>query len=351
MSERKQRNRAPITERERQRRIQKKKAIRRKKRILIAKRLIAVSILVIVVVFALNKLTSINNDSNKKATPVSVSVMKNASGNERDENGRVISDVNEALGIDIYSPKNLEGEELYNTLSMLASKSEKYASIYNNINLYPEKLLNAVCNNAEMADFVLNYSGISINTSNNFSNSKNNNLRNTNAVLTKEEKNAEFPLFLQWDERWGYEEYGDTFVGVSGCAPTCVSMVVFALTGDENDTPDVVARYAKENDYYLRGTGTKWTFLTEGVKNFGIRGKEIALNKKQIISELKKGHPIICSMKSGIFTAQGHFIVLVGINGDKIIVNDPNSIAKSQCLWDYEVLEAEIKNLWSYSAK
>lgn len=31
----------------------------------------------------------------------------------------------------------------------------------------------------------------------------------------------------------------------------------------------------------------------------------------------------------------------------KIKVNDPNCIRRS-CLWDYEVLEPQIKNLWAY---
>ena len=28
---------------------------------------------------------------------------------------------------------------------------------------------------------------------------------------------AEVPLFLQWDQRWGYKEYGNTVMGISGC--------------------------------------------------------------------------------------------------------------------------------------
>ena len=40
------------------------------------------------------------------------------------------------------------------------------------------------------------------------------------------------PLFLQFDERWGYTPYGFTVGGISGCAPTCLSMVAYYLTGD-----------------------------------------------------------------------------------------------------------------------
>ena len=36
---------------------------------------------------------------------------------------------------------------------------------------------------------------------------------------------GEIPLFLQWDERWGYRSYGGDFLAVTGCGPTALSMV------------------------------------------------------------------------------------------------------------------------------
>lgn len=55
-------------------------------------------------------------------------------------------------------------------------------------------------------------------------------------------------------------------------------------------------------------------------------------------------------MRPGDFTSTGHFIVLVGIEDGKIRVNDPNSRARSQVLWEYDRLESQINNLWSYTA-
>lgn len=54
--------------------------------------------------------------------------------------------------------------------------------------------------------------------------------------------------------------------------------------------------------------------------------------------------------RPGDFTSTGHFIVLVGIEDGKIRVNDPNSRARSQVLWEYDRLESQINNLWSYTA-
>ena len=62
-------------------------------------------------------------------------------------------------------------------------------------------------------------------------------------------KKGEYPLLLQWDERWGYGDYGTSCVAVSGCAPTVISMAVAGLTGEDSITPYTVASYAQENGY------------------------------------------------------------------------------------------------------
>ena len=33
------------------------------------------------------------------------------------------------------------------------------------------------------------------------------------------------PLLFQWDQRWGYDRYAGELMGLSGCDPTCLSMV------------------------------------------------------------------------------------------------------------------------------
>ena len=152
---------------------------------------------------------------------------------------------------------------------------------------------------------------------------------------------------LQWDQRWGYVSYGSSDIALSGCAPTCLSMVIVGLTGNHNATPNKIAKYAQDNGYYLKGTGTSWSLLTEGASYLGVEGREISLSKKTVQTALQQGQPIICSVGPGDFTTEGHFIVLTGMKYGKIKVNDPNCIRRS-CLWDYEVLEPQIKNLWAY---
>ena len=73
--------------------------------------------------------------------------------------------------------------------------------------------------------------------------------------------------------------------------------------------------------------------MTEAALNFRVAGTEIALSESSVTEELNAGHPIICSMKQGDFTTDGHFIVLTG----------------SSRTWDYTTLEPQIENLWSFT--
>ena len=54
-------------------------------------------------------------------------------------------------------------------------------------------------------------------------------------------------------------------------------------------------------------------------------------------------------MRRGDFTTTGHFIVLVGMKDGKICVYDYDSKKRSKKLWDYETLESQINNLWSFT--
>ncbi len=156
------------------------------------------------------------------------------------------------------------------------------------------------------------------------------------------------PLLLQWDKRWGYKKYGDGMIAFTGCAPTCLSMVSVYLTGDTSLDPLYIANKAEKEGYYVEGVGSDWSVMTAFAKELGLDAKELPLDKNTVIRCLESGEPIICAMGPGDFTETGHFIVLSGIEDGKIKINDPNSIANSKKLWDFEDISGQIKNLWRY---
>ena len=227
------------------------------------------------------------------------------------------------------------GADARRRLEKMAEDNEKVRTILDNADQYPEDLLELLANNEETADFVLDYPQ----------------KKDLAPAESIGDMSGGIPLLLQWDERWGYAIYRDNMIAINGCGPTALAMVAAGLTGDAGITPDRVARYAAEQGYYEGDAGTSWTLMTEGAAAFGVIGQEIGLSREQVFAELESGHPVICSMRPGDFTSTGHFIVLVGIEDGKIRVNDPNSRARSQVLWEYDRLESQINNLWSYTAE
>ena len=162
---------------------------------------------------------------------------------------------------------------------------------------------------------------------------------------------GKIPLFLQWDERWGYTPYGDGWIGDSGCGPTCMAMVVCGLTGDTKQNPLTIAAFCEEQGYYIPDVGTSWDLMTTGAEHFGIHGTETEITEQEILAQLSENHPMICSMSPGDFTKGGHFIVLTEIteNG-MILLNDPNSRIHSEKQWNPEDLIPQIKHIWYYTS-
>ena len=159
---------------------------------------------------------------------------------------------------------------------------------------------------------------------------------------------SEVPAFYQWDQRWGYKTYGSNCMGVTGCGPTCLSMVAVYLTGDTSLNPAVIADYAMNNGYYDYEymSGTFWTLMTDGANGLGFESIEITVDEDRIINNLNVGNPIVCIMGPGIFTTEGHFIVLTGYENGKFRINDPFSMENTQKEWEFDEFADQIQCLW-----
>ena len=225
------------------------------------------------------------------------------------------------------------GAGLYNDLEQYAAAHPSARTIYENQDLYPEKLIAAYLNNPEMEDFITGYPEA---------------VADTAQGLTTEETSQRFPLLLQWDRRWGYSSYGESIIGLSGCGPTCLSMVLVTLRKDASMTPDQVAGFSEDQGYYVSGSGTSWSLMTKGAAALGLTARELPLDETVIKNALDAGEPVICSMGAGDFTTEGHFILIHDYNEQGFVLNDPNCIARSRRTWTYDELAGQIKNLWAY---
>ena len=198
---------------------------------------------------------------------------------------------------------------------------------------WPERMLELLEKNPEAREFVMNYAE--------------NKDKEWDRDVSEEVTKGESPLFLQWDERWGYTIYGSDIMEVTGCGPTCLSMVLVHLLQDATYTPRYVADFAEDHRYYAKGSGSKWALISEGGETLGLDVTELPLDENRMKKNLELGNPIICIMGPGDFTTAGHFIVLRGLKDGKFIVNDPNSKENSERLWSYEEISGQIKNLWA----
>ena len=214
--------------------------------------------------------------------------------------------------------------------------SRWYPALYfvaKNADQYPEELLLSGAGNPEMADFLYGYL---------FSDGS------VTGGFTDEEQPEDYPLFLQFDPRWGYMPYGTRgTVGSSGCGPTCLSMAIFYLTGDRTCTPAVISQYSLDNEYYVEGVGTAWTLLTDYPAEFGLTSFQIQLREAKLKAELDKGRYLICSVRPGDFTSAGHFILIYGYDENGFKINDPKCVYRSRLSWTYEQIRDDIKATWS----
>ncbi len=197
---------------------------------------------------------------------------------------------------------------------------------------WPESLIALLERNPETADFVLSYP-------------EEHDLQPV-VDLTELADADSVPLFLQWDKRWGYLDYGGEVAGLTACGPVCLSMAAFYLTGDTAMSPDNMIRFAIKEGYCKPGSGSSWTLISEGAGKLGLTATELPLVKNLIFAHLQAGAPIICVMGPGDFTSTGHYIVLTGVENGLLRVNDPNSMEKSETLWDYDQISSQIRNLW-----
>jgi len=157
---------------------------------------------------------------------------------------------------------------------------------------------------------------------------------------------TEVPHLLQWDSQWGYTQYGEEMLALNGGGPTSLSMVSIYLLQDTKYTPSYIASFSEENGYYLEGIGTSWSLISEGGPALGLDVEEIPLVWNLIKEYLDEGSPIICVLGPGDFAEEGHYVVLSEVVEEQVKILDPNSVLRTETLWDFTQIESQIQNLW-----
>jgi len=149
---------------------------------------------------------------------------------------------------------------------------------------------------------------------------------------------TEVIYFNQLDERYCNEPYGTDHIGGYGCGPTAMSIVVSSLTSDTVD-PVEMSEWAYENGYWCSKSGSYHSLIPGAAQHWGLPVAGCTASEPQrIIDALAEGKLVVVLMAKGHFTSSGHFIVLRGVQDEKILVADPSSYNRSQKLWDLSII-------------
>lgn len=243
--------------------------------------------------------------------------------------------------------KTVTKEEKIKKLEAIKGKlnnqeAERLDYIIKNIDSYPDTLIDLVARNHETVDFVYSYKD----------REKYNNRKLSADINSSYYVDGDVPLFLQWDRRWGYRIYGKEMIGLSGCGPTSLAMVIRHFDSDSTVNPYDVAKYSQDNGYVSADNFTSWKLFETGLSKYGLESQDVIPVEAKMKKALDDNKILIVSVKPGTFTERGHIIVIKGYNknGD-FLINDPNSIVNTNKTWSFDELKSEIRKIWGVSSK
>lgn len=163
--------------------------------------------------------------------------------------------------------------------------------------------------------------------------------------LTYLEGGMRIPALFQYDYDTVIATMGEREISVSttGCGATSLSMAIAYLTENYKQTPYTLLYEAIKGGMY-RGTGLSHGALSKLAHRHGLEAKWIWASREKVLGALNSGCPVIAHMGEGIFTGEGHYILLRGVAEDgSIYVTDPNSRENSEKTYSLSQIIKEAK--------
>lgn len=238
--------------------------------------------------------------------------------------------------------KSENKEDWINNIKIYARQNNDAKFILDNINELDDHMIRLASDRPDSLGFVAKF--INPSRVNRFDYNRS----GYNKVVTN---NKNIPYYVQWDDDWGYKEYGEGIIGYTGCGPTSMAMVVSGLTGDSKITPNEIASLSTEKGY-VNGEGSSWDLYPYIAEKYNLVLKTLSPSKENIENNLKAEKVIVVSVGPGDFTQNGHVMVITGLDkSGNIVIHDPNSVDNTKKTWTYEQLEPQIKALWAVGTK
>ena len=212
----------------------------------------------------------------------------------------------------------------------ISDYAEKYGF---SLSDYPSDIVNLFKFNQETREFVLNYP------------SKIVDFKPDDLNFKEYEKCTNPPELKQWDVRWGYMSYNGSVMGLSGSAPTALSMAALYVTHDISLTPVHIAQFAAGNEC----ESDPEKLLSDGARTLSMNVTDLPKNDKRIRQAVsEEGTAVICLMSGNNFSP---VIVIRGINEDgAYLINDTISDKRSAQAYTFADFNPTLKKCWKYTA-
>lgn len=165
--------------------------------------------------------------------------------------------------------------------------------------------------------------------------------------------------YLQTDPRWGNVSYSakgeSTTIGRAGCGPTAMAMVL-ATWADASVNPKTEAMWALAHGYKAPNQGTYYGYFPPAAKRYNltcyqlnaasIYGNANSSHHTTVKNALSNGDLVIACMGKGLWTSSGHYVVVYGIEGNMVYINDPASTKMARTHGNYAVFRQQVKYYW-----
>lgn len=165
--------------------------------------------------------------------------------------------------------------------------------------------------------------------------------------------------YLQTDPKWAALDYSapgeKTTIAASGCGPTAMAMVL-ATWADPGVTPQTECAWALANGYkalrqgtyygYFEPAGARYSLKVTRLNWSNIYGNSESAYHAQAKDALDRGDLVIACMGRGLWTSSGHYVLVYGIQGGVVYINDPASTRAVRTRGDYNLFRQQVKYYW-----
>lgn len=158
--------------------------------------------------------------------------------------------------------------------------------------------------------------------------------------------------YNQGDSRWAEYLYGGQDpMKQYGCGPTAVAMIVNSFSS-VNITPVEMADWASSNGCHAPHGGSYHNLIRDSLTAYGFQVEAVRdRTPENVVRLIDSGHILVALMGEGIFTDNGHFILLTEVLDDgKIRIADPNNFDNCTKEWSLSELIPELKKVYDHGA-